>query len=79
MKTVAAVDLDGLIDALSWAIGASGQSQAALARKVGLSQKHVSQMMTGRVVGSLRSWQALADAAGVRVSFTITPREPVSP
>lgn len=69
-----ATDLAGLIDALSWAIADSGHTQKALAEASGLSAKHVNQMMTGRVVGSLASWQRLADAAGITVSVRVATR-----
>lgn len=69
---VTTAGLDSLLDALSVAIGRSGRTQKELAAEVGLSEKHVSQMMTGRADGALRSWQALLDAAGLRVEFVIT-------
>lgn len=45
----------------------SGVYQADLSRATLLSEKHISQMMTGRVAGSLPTWQLLLDAAGVDV------------
>ena len=45
----------------------SGVPQAELARRVGFSEKHVSQMLTGRVEGTLTAWQVLLDAAGVEL------------
>ncbi len=49
-------------------VRSSGRTQASLARQAELTEKHLSQMMTGRVEGSLSAWQALLDAAGVRLS-----------
>lgn len=40
-----------------------GLTQVVLATRTGLSQKHVSQMLTGRRPGSFRSWVAMAEAA----------------
>lgn len=36
-----------------------GLPQAWLAERAGYSEKHVSQMLTGRVEGSLLAWEAL--------------------
>lgn len=41
-----------------------GLPQAWLASKTGFSQKHVSQMLTGKVEGTLPVWEALLAAAG---------------
>ncbi len=37
-------------------------SQKALARRVSMTDKHVSQMLSGRVQGTLEAWQKLLDA-----------------
>lgn len=42
-----------------------GVQQRELAQRTGLSEKHISQMMTGRTHGSLATWQLLLDAAEV--------------
>lgn len=39
--------------------------QIAIASRAGLSVKHLSQMLNGRVEGTLTMWQAVLDAAGV--------------
>lgn len=46
-------------------IRASGVPQNELARRTGLTEKHVSEMMNGWSQGKLSAWQALLDAAGV--------------
>lgn len=38
--------------------------QARIAEQAGVSEKHLSQMLTGRVEGTLTMWQAVLDAAG---------------
>ena len=39
--------------------------QIAIAERAGLSTKHLSQMLNGRVEGTLTMWQAVLDAAGI--------------
>lgn len=56
---------------LSAAIRASGWPQAHLAESAGMSAKHVSQMLTGRVEGTLTAWQSLLDAAEVSFSAPV--------
>jgi hypothetical protein len=46
-------------------VRASGVPQCDLAHRVGLTEKHVSEMMNGWSQGKLSAWQALLDAAGV--------------
>jgi transcriptional regulator with XRE-family HTH domain len=41
-----------------------GRSQADLAQTVGISQKHLSQMMNGKAQGTLEMWQQLLEAVG---------------
>jgi transcriptional regulator with XRE-family HTH domain len=38
--------------------------QARIAEQAGVSEKHLSQMVAGRVEGTLTMWQAVLDAAG---------------
>lgn len=45
----------------------SRRSQADLAFEAHLSQKHVSDMLTGKADGSLEAWSRLLDAAGVHL------------
>lgn len=73
-----ATTLPDLLDAISYALVRSGLTQTQLARAAGLTEKHVSQMMTGRAVGSLAAWQSLMDAAGVTLNATLAvPQEQV--
>lgn len=48
---------------LVWLVRSKGVRQSVLARRSGLTQKHVSQMLTGKAEGSLSAWQALIDAS----------------
>ena len=41
-----------------------GMTQAELARLAGFSQKHVSQMLTGKATGTVEAWDRLAEALG---------------
>jgi transcriptional regulator with XRE-family HTH domain len=40
-----------------------GVAQTVLARRSGLTEKHVSQMLSGRAAGTMGSWDALIEAA----------------
>lgn len=54
----------------------TGVPQKELARRIGLTEKHVSEMMNGWSQGKLTAWQALLDAAGVRLpSHSSNPRD----
>ena len=44
---------------------ADGCTQKDLARYLGLSEKHVSQVLTGKVVGDLRLLSRMAEAVGL--------------
>lgn len=44
-------------------VDAGGRSQRLIAREAGFSEKHVSQMLTGKVDGSLTAWGKLLHAA----------------
>ena len=46
-----------------------GWSQADLAREVGVSQKHLTQLLNGKVEGTLSMWQDIFDALHVRVDI----------
>lgn len=50
-----------------------GCFQSKLAEAAGLSQKHVSQMLTGKTMGSFDCWQRLADALGVEFFVGLAP------
>ena len=45
----------------------TGVPQNELARRTGLTEKHVSEMMNGWSQGKLTAWQALLNAADVRL------------
>lgn len=49
---------------------AQGSTQAGLAWHLGLSEKHVSQLLTGKVVGSPEMLDRIAAAAGLRIVVT---------
>jgi hypothetical protein len=44
-------------------VDSAGRTQASIARHAGFSEKHVSQMLTGKVDGSLAAWTKLLVAA----------------
>lgn len=71
--------LDDLLEVLADAI-IEAQPQKRTAALAGFSEKHVSQMLTGKVDGSLRAWQRMLDAAGlsVRVDVYTAPGEAVT-
>lgn len=49
-----------------WAIGAAGISQSALAHRAGISQTHVSRILTGRAGMSPGMYERLLDVCGRR-------------
>jgi hypothetical protein len=49
-----------------------GRAQVLLARDAGLSEKHVSQMLTGKAMGTLDAWQGLLNAAGIVLTTSVT-------
>lgn len=53
----------GLHATLSDLVDEAGHTQAFLARRAGYSEKHVSQMLTGKVDGTLTAWSRLIAAA----------------
>lgn len=53
---------DNLATALRHRLDEEGRTQGSLARQVGITQKHLSQMLTGRVTGSVAMWDRLFDA-----------------
>lgn len=52
-----------------------GVSQVELAKRVGASQKHLSQMFTGAAVGSLELWSKIATALDRRWSVSLVEDE----
>lgn len=47
---------------------ADGATQADLARHMGLSEKHVSQVLSGKATGSMRMLEEMAAAVGLSVA-----------
>lgn len=47
---------------------ADGCTQKDLARYLGISEKHVSQVLTGKVIGHLPTIEAMASAVGLSLS-----------
>jgi DNA-binding XRE family transcriptional regulator len=52
------------------------QTQAYLAQMIGVSEKHLSQVMTGHVAGSLPLWESIAKALGLQLTLAAHPAEP---
>jgi DNA-binding phage protein len=59
---------------LSALVRSTGVLQVEIAEKVGVSEKHLSQMLNGRVEGTLSMWQSVLDAAGVRLPEVVVGR-----
>jgi plasmid maintenance system antidote protein VapI len=57
------------------AVKASGLKQIWIAERLGVSQKHLSQMLLGRVVLTLDWAQRIASVCGHRVTVTVAPVE----
>jgi transcriptional regulator with XRE-family HTH domain len=57
-----------------------GATQASLARYLGITEKHLSQLLTGKTDGSPEMLDRLAAAAGLRIVITDAPEPgPVLP
>lgn len=52
-------------------------TQHALADMAGMSVKHVNQMLTGRVCGSLDAWDTLFAALGMQLALHVTATDTV--
>jgi transcriptional regulator with XRE-family HTH domain len=59
-------------------IRAQGSTQAALAAHLGITEKHMSQVLTGRVNGSPRVIDRIAEAVGLRIALVAGEGEPVA-
>jgi plasmid maintenance system antidote protein VapI len=66
-------DSDVLRGQIRATIKASGIKQIWIAQQLGVSQKHLSQMLTGRVVLTLDWAQRIAAVCGYRVSVVVEP------
>lgn len=52
-------------------------SKAELARRIGCSRSHVTQMLSGYRNATLRSFAAMAHALGMEVEISMKPLEPL--
>jgi plasmid maintenance system antidote protein VapI len=57
------------------ALQAAGVSQAEAARQLGVSTKHVSQMLTGRATLTLTWAEGFLGLCGVAIDITVRPEE----
>jgi transcriptional regulator with XRE-family HTH domain len=58
-------------------IRARNATQASLAAALGITPKHLSQVLTGTVVGSPQLLDRIAGAVGLRIVIMATGRDPV--
>ena len=58
-------------------IRARNGTQASLAAALGITPKHLSQVLTGTIAGSPALLDRIAGAVGVRIAIVDTGREPV--
>lgn len=70
-----------LLGHLTVAMKERGVTQVEMAREAGISQKHLSRILTGKAIGSLELWDFLLLCVGVRhkvlsVSPTTSPAGP---
>jgi len=61
----------GVKEAIRASLKADGATQADLARHLGVSQKHVSQVLSGRVPGSPAFIEAMAQACGLALTVEV--------
>jgi transcriptional regulator with XRE-family HTH domain len=59
-------------------IRAQGSTQAALAAHLGITPKHMSQVLTGKVNGSPQMIDRIAEAVGLRIALVAGEGEPVA-
>lgn len=62
-----ATPMADLKSAIRAELRADGCTQADLARYMGLSEKHVSQVLSGKIAGSLKVLEEMAAAVGLSV------------
>jgi transcriptional regulator with XRE-family HTH domain len=58
-------------------IRAQKSTQAALAAHLGVSPKHMSQILTGKVNGSPEMLERIAEAAGLHIAVVVGENDPV--
>ena len=61
-----------LADAIRFALQKDGRTQRDLAKAAGISEKHLSQMLTGGAEGSFEVWQRLVYELGRNVFVRTT-------
>jgi len=59
--------LQALRLAVCGALDESGMTRAALARRIGITEKHLSHMLTGQAEGSLEVWSCMLTTFGITV------------
>jgi transcriptional regulator with XRE-family HTH domain len=59
-------------------IRSQGSTQAALAAHLGITEKHMSQVLTGRINGSPGLIDRIAEAVGLRIALVAGEGEPVA-
>ena len=59
-------------------IKAQQSTQAALAAHLGITPKHMSQVLTGKVIGSPQMLDRIAAAVGLRITIAASGSEPVA-
>jgi transcriptional regulator with XRE-family HTH domain len=58
-------------------LAARRYTQASLAAHLGITPKHLNQILTGRVNGSPALLARVAEAVGLQIAVVVTDREPV--
>jgi transcriptional regulator with XRE-family HTH domain len=58
-------------------VRARNGTQASLAAAIGITPKHLSQVLTGKVAGSPQLLDRIAGAVGLRIVIMATGRDPV--
>ncbi|MDX3587333.1 helix-turn-helix domain-containing protein [Streptomyces europaeiscabiei] len=66
-------DSSVLRDQIRATIKATGLKQIWIAQQLGISEKHLSQMLTGRVTLTLDWAQRIAGVCGYKVTVTVEP------
>lgn len=67
-----------LADAIATALDEQRTTQAELAYLSGYSEKHISQMLTGKAMGTLEAWDALAFALNLEWAAGTRDRIPTA-
>ena len=70
--------LQHLRDEVRARLRARRATQAALARHLGISPKHLSQVLNGAVTGSPELHDRMAQAVGLRIAIVVTDLEPAT-